>query len=66
MLLLTLIIKYNFYINLYLSFFFSFRKMFGETNNVLFSKTSPKHPKLSLPKMAVSLGSSSILGPPEV
>lgn len=44
----------------------SFRKMFGETNNVLFSKTSPKHSKLSLPKMAVSIGNSSILGPSEV
>lgn len=44
----------------------SFRKMFGETNNVLFSKTSPKHPKLSLPKMDVSLGNSSFLGPSEV
>ncbi|XP_025406375.1 RILP-like protein homolog isoform X2 [Sipha flava] len=43
-----------------------FRKMFGETNNVLFSKTSPQHPKLSLPKMVVSIGNSSILGPSEV
>lgn len=45
---------------------YSFRKMFGETNNMLFSKTSPKHPKLSLSKMAVSIGNSSIIGPPEV
>ncbi|XP_001947770.2 RILP-like protein homolog isoform X1 [Acyrthosiphon pisum] len=43
-----------------------FRKMFAETNNSLFSKTSPKHPKLSLSKMAVSIGHSSIMGPPEV
>ncbi|XP_060877174.1 RILP-like protein homolog isoform X1 [Metopolophium dirhodum] len=43
-----------------------FRKMFAETNNSLFSKTSPKHPKLSLSKMAVSIGHSSIMGPSEV
>ncbi|XP_015366251.1 PREDICTED: RILP-like protein homolog isoform X3 [Diuraphis noxia] len=43
-----------------------FRKMFAETNNSLFSKTSPKHPKLSLSKMAVSIGNSSIMGPSEV
>ncbi|XP_050441129.1 RILP-like protein homolog isoform X2 [Adelges cooleyi] len=43
-----------------------FRKMFGETSSMSFPKTSPKHSKLSLPKMAVSFGSSSILGPPEV
>ncbi|XP_050521028.1 RILP-like protein homolog isoform X2 [Daktulosphaira vitifoliae] len=43
-----------------------FRKMFGETGNMSFSKTSPKHSKLSLPKMAIPFGSSSILGPSEV
>jgi len=45
---------------------YSFRKMFAETNNSLFSKTSPKHSKLSLSKMAVSIGHSSIMGPSEV
>lgn len=65
------ILIYNVYKTCYLfeAFLFSvcsFRKMFGESNNVLFPKTSPKHSKLSLPKMAVPIGNSSISETPEV